>query len=309
MGLLAARKTGVHGLRTLILTAVIAVRIPAGQAADAIGHHNHLVGSQDPYLLMHTSNPVDWYPWGAEALAKAKRENKVIFLSVGYSTCFWCHVAERLIYSNPTIAADMNAFFVNIKVDREERPDLDSIYMLATELMTGHGGWPNNVFLTPDLKPFYAGSYFPPEDAEGHPGFRTVIATIHRAWNEHRADVLAQADEVYAALQRTQPGKEQAAATSITPDRWARFVVTDTAAHLDSRYGGLASNGPKFPREPLLGLMERAYVQQGDPAAVKVLTSTLGALLLGGVHDRLGGGFFRYSTEPSWSIPHFEKML
>ncbi len=309
MGLAAAGKGAVHKLRALILAAIVAAGVSAGHAADAIAHRNHLVGSRDPYLLMHASNPVDWYPWGPEALAKAKRENKVIFLSIGYSTCFWCHVAERLIYSNPTIAADMNEFFVNIKVDREERPDLDSVYMLATELLTGHGGWPNNVFLTPDLKPFYAGSYFPPQDTEGHPGFRTVIAAIHRAWDKQRADVVAQAGKVYAALQRMQPGKGQAAAASITPDRWAKFVVTDMAAHLDSRYGGLASDGPKFPREPLLGLMERAYERQGDPGALKVLTSTLDALLLGGVHDHLGGGFFRYSTEPTWSIPHFEKML
>ena len=158
---------------------------PAVAVAQTSAFTNRLIDSNDPYLLLHAHNPVDWYPWGPEALAKAKQENKPIFVSIGYSTCFWCHVAERTIYSNPEIAKLMNRWFVNIKVDREQRPDLDSIYMLATELMTHNGGWPNNVFLTPDLKPFYAGSYFPPQDDGGRPGFPTILKALHAAWVDH----------------------------------------------------------------------------------------------------------------------------
>ena len=169
-----------------------ATALPSG-AANKHAYTNRLIDSNDPYLLLHAHNPVDWYPWGAEALAKAKRENRPIFVSVGYSTCYWCHVADRTIYSDPEIAKLMNEWFVNIKVDREQRPDLDSIYMLATHLITGRGGWPNNVFLTPDLKPFYAGSYFPPADTEsGRPGFPSILKALHEKWTNRRQEVLDQ---------------------------------------------------------------------------------------------------------------------
>ena len=165
-------------------------------------HQNRLSQELSPYLRLHAHNPVDWYPWGEEALAKARREDKPIFLSVGYSSCYWCHVMERLVFSDPDIAHLMNQFFVNIKVDREERPDIDDIYMTATQLMTGHGGWPNSVFLTPDLKPFFAGTYFPPEDSHGRPGFPRVIQALHVAWQEKRQELEKQADQISQSIAR-----------------------------------------------------------------------------------------------------------
>ena len=193
------------GLLAALLTPIGSVAGDAGAAPGATAqppeYTNRLIDSNDPYLLLHAHNPVDWYPWGPEALAKAKREDKPIFVSIGYSTCYWCHVAERTIYSDPAIAKLMNEWFVNIKVDREQRPDIDRIYVLATQTLVGRAGWPNNVFLTPDLKPFFAGSYFPPEDdAHGRPGFPTILKEVHRAWSTQRAEVQQEADRIYAAM-------------------------------------------------------------------------------------------------------------
>lgn len=272
-------------------------------------HTNRLIHSNDPYLLQHAHNPVDWYPWGPEALEKAKRENRPIFVSFGYSTCYWCHVAERTLYSDPEIARLMNEWFINIKVDREQRPDLDRVYMLATQLMTGRGGWPNNVFLTPDLKPFFAGGYFPPADDDfGRPGFPTVLKTLHQAWTGHRHEVERKAAAVHQAMQEVlradaQPGAPTDAAKALAEAR-ARLL-----GEFDPRHGGLGRGPTKFPREPALALLLENFRKTRDAKVGEVLTRTLDAMALGGIRDHLGGGFHRYSTELSWSVPHFEKML
>ena len=278
--------------------------------AEAHKYTNRLINSNDPYLLLHAHNPVDWYPWGTEALAKAKRENRPIFVSIGYSTCYWCHVAERTIYSDPNIAKLMNEWFVNIKVDREQRPDLDNIYMQTTQLMTGHGGWPNNVFLTPDLKPFYAGSYFPAADDErGRPGFPTILRSVHEAWANQQDEVSTRADAVYQAMLKAHEQTALETAAPISPAHWLSQASAAILQDFDTTHGGL-SNGPaKFPQEPALNLLLAAYGISHDPHALDALTKTLDAMALGGIHDHLGGGFHRYSTERTWSIPHFEKML
>jgi uncharacterized protein YyaL (SSP411 family) len=270
---------------------------------------NRLIHSNDPYLLLHAHNPVDWYPWGPEALARAKRENKPIFLSIGYSTCYWCHVAERTIYSDPEIAKLMNQWFINIKVDREQRPDLDEIYMLATNLMTGQGGWPNNVFLTPDLKPIFAGSYFPPaDDALGRPGFPTVLRTIHEAWTAHRQDVIASADRVFKVMQQARQEKPGAAEAS--PAAWLTQARKAWLQRFDSEHGGFPSGDRemKFPHESVLEMLLADYRITHNPEDLEVLTQSLNAMALGGIYDHLGGGFHRYSTEkPGRSA--FRKML
>ncbi len=311
----------------IILAALVLAALPQGIApasADATGwglpsdvasgthrYTNRLIDSGDPYLLLHAYNPVDWYPWGPEALAKAREEQKPIFVSIGYSTCYWCHVAERLIYSDPDIAKSMNEWFVNIKVDREERPDIDRIYMLATELMTGHGGWPNNVFLTPDLKPFFAGSYFPPkDDPRIGTGFPTILKALHDAWAEHRTDKVAPvAERVYQAMQRVRKEETAGSAASIAPTQWLARAGQALQRRFDPENGGFGDSGPKFPQAPSLDLLLAAYRLSHDDGARDRLTRTLDAMAFGGIHDHLGGGFHRYSTEPSWSVPHFEKML
>jgi len=263
-----------------------------------------LIDSRDPYLLLHAHNPVDWYPWGPEALAKAKRENKPIFVSIGYSTCYWCHVAERTIYSNREIAKLMNQWFINIKLDREQFPDLDRIYMTATEIMTGQGGWPNNVFLTPDLKPFFAGSYFAPDD------FTKILNAIHQAWTADSSRVIAAANSVYSAIQEMQIKATGAGSAPLAPASWMAQAEQDYLRRLDSHYGGFESDGgPKFPQEPEIEMLLADYRLHHDPKVREWLVNTLDAMAYGGVRDQLGEGFHRYSTEPTWSVPHFEKML
>jgi uncharacterized protein YyaL (SSP411 family) len=285
--------------------------LPSEAASGVHRYTNRLSDSRDPYLLLHAHNPVDWYPWGPEALAKAKTEGKPIFVSIGYSTCYWCHVAERLIYSDPNIAQSMNEWFVNVKVDREQRPDIDRVYMLATQIMTGHGGWPNNVFLTPDLKPFFAGSYFPlDDDPRAGPGFRTVIAALHELWSEHRTDrVMPVAERVLAAMLRVQGSLTAGNPGPIEPGAWLVRGSQAVQRRFDPEHGGLGNTGPKFPQVPSLELLLADYRLNRDAIALDHLTRALDAMASGGIHDQLGGGFHRYSTEPSWSIPHFEKML
>jgi uncharacterized protein YyaL (SSP411 family) len=273
---------------------------------------HRLIDSRDPYLLLHAHNPVDWYPWGPEALARAKRENKPIFLSIGYSTCYWCHVAERTIYSNPEIAKLMNQWFINIKVDREQRPDVDQIYMLATEILTRRGAWPNNLFLTPDLKPFFAGSYFPPHDdpARGA-GFPTILAALHDAWANHLQDkVLPVAGQVFQAMQQVQAGMSAGSEAPVKPGEWLRKASKALQSRVDPKNGGLGDrSGTKFPQAPSMELLLTDYHVNRDKASLDALTAALNAMAFGGIHDHLAGGFYRYSTEPTWSIPHFEKML
>jgi uncharacterized protein YyaL (SSP411 family) len=286
--------------------------LPTGQASGPYAYTNRLIDSHDPYLLLHAHNPVDWYPWGPEAFAKAKKENKPIFLSIGYSTCYWCHVAERTIYSNPDIAKLMNQWFVNVKVDREQRPDVDRIYMVARELMTGGGGWPNNLFLTPDLKPFYAGSYFPPrDDPRAGPGFPSVLASIDHVWTTDRPQAQNVADNVMAAMRRVQSATTGGAVAPIKPDAWLAKARETLLPQFDRMDGGLADrrSGTKFPNPPRLALLLLDYRIHQTSTALSGVLNTLDAMVFGGIHDQLGGGFHRYSTEPSWSIPHFEKML
>ena len=294
-------------------SAVTAAEDVGAAPRAAAGEHpytNRLIDSNDPYLLLHAHNPVDWYPWGPEAIAKAKREDKPIFVSLGYSTCYWCHVAERTIYSDPDIAKLMNQWFVNIKVDREQRPDIDRIYMLATQILAGRGGWPNNVFLTPDLKPFFAGSYFPPQDdAAGRPGFPSILKQIHEAWSTQKAEVQQDAERTYAAMLNSQRQSASGSAASIAPQVWLDSARDEILRSYDAVNGGLGRRGVKFPREPALDLLLVSSRATPDPKALEALTRTLDAMALGGIHDHLGGGFHRYSTEPTWSIPHFEKML
>ena len=293
--------------------ALIAVALAGPIRAEAPAPYtNRLIHSADPYLLLHAHNPVDWYPWGPEAFAKAKAEGKPIFLSVGYSTCYWCHVAEKTIYSDPAIAKLMNEWFVNVKVDREERPDVDRLYMDATSMLTGHGAWPNNVFMTPDGAPFYAGSYFPPKDDGDTPGFPKVLAAIHDLWVNHRAEqVTPAADEMMKALRKLATQQDQEGTLPVVPRAWLSSATQMLLPGIDPEHGGLGSPkaGPKFPQAPALALLAADARIDGDGAAGAALTRTLDGMAYGGVDDQLGGGFFRYATDPAWSVPHFEKML
>jgi uncharacterized protein YyaL (SSP411 family) len=271
---------------------------------------NQLIHSASPYLLQHAHNPVDWYPWGEEALAKARKENKLIFLSIGYSTCYWCHVAERTIYSNPAIAKLMNESFVNIKVDREERPDLDQTFMLARQLLTGSGGWPNNLFLTPDLEPFFAGSYFPPQDQEGANGFPTILKLIHDDWEQNPAKIKELGGQVQAALARVHDTGKSASVLKIRPADWLATARDRLLGQRDQVYGGLdGGGGTKFPQAPVINLFLTDYRLNGTAESLQAAGDMLKAMAYGGIHDQLGGGMHRYSIEPTWSVPHFEKML
>jgi hypothetical protein len=250
---------------------------------------------------------VDWYPWGEDAFARARAEDKPVFLSVGYSTCYWCHVMEREVFSDPEIAALMNARFVSIKVDREERPDVDEIYMKATQLLTGSGGWPNSVFLTPQGKPFYAGTYFPPEDGYGRPGFPRVLRALHDAWTSEREKVLDAAERVTERIERL---ADLGGASGSAPptDEVIRRALEELRDDFDAEHGGFGRR-MKFPRPPALDLLVTRLEQERSPETLEMLVRTLDAMALGGIYDHLGDGFHRYSTERTWSIPHFEKML
>jgi uncharacterized protein YyaL (SSP411 family) len=265
---------------------------------------NRLAAESSPYLLLHAHNPVDWYPWGEEAFEKARREDRPIFLSVGYSTCYWCHVMERESFSDPEIAGQMNEGFVCIKVDREERPDIDEIYMAATQLMTRSGGWPNSVFLTPDLKPFFAGTYFPPRGGLGRPAFTQVLQGVRETWLLRRAEVERQSDTVAEAMQESLGGLGGSSDTLPDP-RVADRLQDELAARFDNRAGGFGP-APKFPSPSNLEfLLDRAE----DEEARRMLVVTLDQMARGGLMDQLAGGFHRYSTDAAWLVPHFEKML
>jgi len=267
---------------------------------------NRLIHETSPYLLQHAHNPVDWFPWGDEAIAKARAENKPIFLSIGYSACHWCHVMERESFENAGIAALLNADFVSVKVDREERPDLDEIYMAAVVAMNGQGGWPMSVFLTPDLKPFYGGTYYPPVDMYGRPGFATVLARIADAWKHRRDEVRESADGltdyVRAQLEETR-GEAGALALDMV-----RNAAADLRRTFDARHGGWGG-APKFPSSPSIALLLREHRRTGDAELLHMATFTLDRMAYGGMYDQIGGGFHRYSVDAEWLVPHFEKML
>jgi uncharacterized protein len=266
---------------------------------------NRLIRETSPYLRQHAHNPVDWYAWGEEALERARREDRPIFLSIGYSACHWCHVMEHESFENAEIAALMNDLFVNIKVDREERPDLDRIYMTAVQLLSGSGGWPMSVFLTPELKPFFGGTYFPPEDRWGRPGFPKVLSAVANAYRTNRAAVEEGGAEVtqrIAAIAAVGSGE-----TLLAPgllDAASRSIV----ANHDLDHGGFGT-APKFPQSIALQFLLRAYRRSGDLEVAQVVRTSLDAMAAGGIYDHLGGGFHRYSTDERWLVPHFEKML
>jgi uncharacterized protein YyaL (SSP411 family) len=262
---------------------------------------NRLADATSPYLQQHASNPVDWHEWGEEALARARDEDRPVLLSIGYSACHWCHVMAHESFEDPATAALMNEHFVNVKVDREERPDVDALYMEATLAMTGSGGWPMTVFLTPDGSPFYAGTYFPPEPRHGMPSFRALLETIARAWSERRDDLGAQAARLVEALgqsARLAPSASPLAATTLDEAEAA------LARSYDARRGGFG-RAPKFPPPSTIELLLR----RGTGPALEMATGTLDAMAAGGLYDVVGGGFHRYSVDDDWLVPHFEKML
>jgi uncharacterized protein YyaL (SSP411 family) len=267
---------------------------------------NRLAREASPYLQQHGHNPVDWYPWGEEALAKARAEDKPILLSIGYSACHWCHVMERESFEDVEIAQLMNDHFVSIKVDREQRPDLDHIYQLVVQLMGRSGGWPLTVFLMPDQRPFFAGTYFPPRDRHGMSGFPSVLRTIAEVYRAKRSDVEAQANELATALARI--GASDAMAPSAAGPDLLERATRKLISRFDERHGGFGSR-PKFPNTMCLDVLLRRAAEEGDLGARQRLSLALSAMRKGGIWDQLAGGFHRYSTDDRWLVPHFEKML
>jgi uncharacterized protein YyaL (SSP411 family) len=266
---------------------------------------NRLIHETSPYLLQHAYNPVDWYPWGEEALARSKKEDKPILLSVGYSSCHWCHVMEKESFENETIAETMNQRFINIKVDREERPDLDELYMNAVQVITGSGGWPMTVFLTPDLIPFHAGTYFPPEDRGGMPGFAKILAVVSDYYRSHRGEVEKMETQLKNALleiAEIEPTQDKVS------DRVLSNAFNTFESQFDPIYGGFGK-APKFPASMALSFLLRYWKSTGSKKALEMAEKTLQKMAGGGIYDHLGGGFHRYSVDERWLIPHFEKML
>jgi uncharacterized protein YyaL (SSP411 family) len=270
---------------------------------------NRLARERSPYLLQHAANPVDWYPWGEEAFEKARREDKPIFLSIGYSTCHWCHVMEHESFENAEVAAALNASFVSIKVDREERPDVDRVYMSFVQSTTGSGGWPMTVMLTPDLKPFFGGTYFPPDSKWGRPGFMDLLVEISRVWKEDRARVDFAAAELFDRLKAvTGSDGRSAAESAIAPAGALTEAVEQYQTSFDRRNGGFG-DAPKFPRPAELLFLLREHARTGAQPPLYMSVETLRAMALGGMRDHVGGGFHRYSVDARWRVPHFEKML
>lgn len=266
---------------------------------------NRLANETSPYLLQHAHNPVDWYPWGEEALAAAKEQDKPILLSIGYSACHWCHVMERESFENEEIAALMNKHFICIKVDREERPDLDQIYMNAVQMMTGSGGWPMTVFLTPNGIPFYGGTYFPPVDRYNMPGFPRVLIGVSEAYRNRRADIESTGQEILKELQSLNNFR---ATDEELSDAILRKAYHALAQRYDHRYGGFG-RAPKFPQPMNLNFILQTYCRSRNEEALEILENTLDCMARGGIYDHLAGGFARYSTDEKWLVPHFEKML
>jgi uncharacterized protein YyaL (SSP411 family) len=266
---------------------------------------NRLANETSPYLLQHAHNPVDWYPWGEEALARAREEDRPILLSIGYAACHWCHVMEHESFEDEETAALMNARFVNVKVDREERPDLDSVYMDAVVALTGQGGWPMTVFLTPAGEPFLGGTYFPPEPRHGLPGFRDVLAAVADAYRDRRGDVVRQAGALVDAVRRSSLARPS---TDPLTESLLREAVRAHRAQFDPEWGGFG-RAPKFPPASSLEFLLRMHVRTGDADALAMAERTLDGMAAGGMYDLLGGGFHRYSVDERWLVPHFEKML
>src|SRR2546421_3354172 len=273
-------------------------------------HTNRLAQEKSPYLLQHAHNPVDWYPWGEEAFAKARRENKPVFLSIGYSTCHWCHVMAHESFENHDTAEIMNREFVNIKLDREERPDVDRVYMTFVQATTGGGGWPMSVWLTPDLKPFVGGTYFPPEDRYGQPGFTKVLERIAAAWKQGHEKIAEQGSKILEAFRKSQNAQAETAAK--IDNQFFQTAYEQLSRSFDDKEGGFGT-APKFPRPVSLNFLTRFYARdpksESGKHALEMDLLTLRKMAAGGMHDHLGGGFHRYSVDRYWHVPHFEKML
>jgi uncharacterized protein len=266
---------------------------------------NRLARETSPYLLQHARNPVDWYPWGDEAFARARAENKPVLLSIGYSSCHWCHVMERESFENLEIARLMNDLYVSIKVDREERPDIDDVYMRAVQLLIGRGGWPLTVFLTPEGKPFHGGTYFPPVDRHGMPGFPKLLIAVAKAFHEKPEDVARAVSQLVAGVGRSD---EVSAPVETLDDSLPRRAAEALLGHLDAEHGGLG-DAPKFPHSQTFRLMLRQHVATGGQNLLDAVTLTTTRMAAGGMRDQIGGGFHRYSVDERWLVPHFEKML
>ncbi len=271
-----------------------------------VPHTNRLAREKSPYLLQHAHNPVDWFAWREEAFARARAENKPVFLSIGYATCHWCHVMERESFEDETIGAFLKAHFISIKVDREERPDVDKIYMTFVQSTTGGGGWPLNVFLTPERKPFFGGTYFPPAARPGYPSFLGLLQQVAELWRERKSEIVASAEELQARLELL-TARDAPINLPLTPQT-LRHAAQEFQAAYDPANGGFGG-APKFPQPAIPALVLRAAQRFGDAAAVKMVLHTCDAMAAGGLHDQLGGGFSRYAVDAEWGVPHFEKML
>ena len=275
----------------------------AANGTGASANPNRLIHEKSPYLLQHAFNPVNWYPWGEEAFAAARDEGKPIFLSIGYSTCHWCHVMEHESFEDSAVARLMNEAFISIKVDREERPDIDNVYMAVCQMMTGSGGWPLTIIMTPDQRPFFAGTYFPKETRMGRIGMVELVGRVQEIWKDRRGDVVDSADQIMSALNATP------VTGGTSPDRETlRRAFDQLATRFDSRFGGFGS-APKFPSPHTLMFLLRYWSRKGDPTALAMVEQTLTAMRRGGMFDQIGFGFHRYSTDAQWLLPHFEKML
>jgi len=268
---------------------------------------NYLANETSPYLLQHAGNPVDWYPWGEEALQKAQAEGKPIFLSIGYSACHWCHVMAHESFEDERVAAILNAHFVSIKVDREERPDLDRIYMSAVQALTGRGGWPMSVFLTPDGRPFYGGTYFPPTPRYGMPSFTQVLLSVADAWQNRREELVKSSQQLVSAIERQMTVSRDLQPETLKPET-VESAFQNLQRNFDELHGGWGA-APKFPQPMALEFLLRYHHTTGDTRALRMVSQTLDAMAYGGLYDQIGGGFHRYSVDDHWLVPHFEKML
>jgi uncharacterized protein YyaL (SSP411 family) len=297
---------GLMGCRNELRKAEPGNNVKTNAASLAHAHTNRLAREKSPYLLQHQHNPVDWYPWGEEAFAKARQENKPLFVSIGYSTCHWCHVMERESFESEEVAKVLNEHFVSIKIDREERPDVDKIYMTFVQATTGQGGWPLNVFLTPDLKPFFGGTYFPPDKRHGRPSFLQTLEQIQQLWQNRHADLVNSAADIHARLE--QVGTHQPLSAVILTADVIRNAGALFKQSYDPRNGGFG-DAPKFPQpsQPQLLLVYAKRFKDED--AIRMVLHTCERMAAGGIHDQLGGGFARYSVDAQWLVPHFEKML
>jgi uncharacterized protein YyaL (SSP411 family) len=265
---------------------------------------NRLIKEKSPYLQQHAYNPVDWYPWGEEAFEKAREENKPIFLSIGYSTCHWCHVMEKNVFDDPVAATFMNEVFISIKVDREERPDLDNIYMATSQMLTGSGGWPLNIIMTPDKRPFFAATYIPKEGRFGHIGMLELVPQIKDAWRTRNEDVMKSAEQITAALKQVSPG----APGEELGEETLKVAYNELSQRFEPEHGGF-SDMPKFPTIHNVLFLLRYWKKTGEEKALEMVERTLQSMRLGGIYDHVGFGFHRYSTDREWLVPHFEKML